>query len=121
MKGYLNQNWHRVLCSKIIGGTLCILWRFISGREGPSVQLGAMVAKGIAKITKKSQTKERYMMTCGAGAGLAAAFNAPLAGVMFSLEELQKNFNSSMLVLHHLWMCNFRFYFKKCLWIISSF
>ena len=37
-------------------------------------------------------------MTCGAGAGLAAAFNAPLAGVMFSLEELQKNFNSSMLV-----------------------
>lgn len=38
------------------------------------------------------------MMTCGAGAGLAAAFNAPLAGVMFSLEELQKNFNSSMLV-----------------------
>ena len=57
-----------------------------------------MVAKGIAKITKKSQTKERYMMTCGAGAGLAAAFNAPLAGVMFSLEELQKNFNSSMLV-----------------------
>ena len=78
-KGYLNQNWHLVLCSKIIGGTLWILG-------------------GIAKITKKSQTKERYMMTCGAGAGLAAAFNAPLAGVMFSLEELQKNFNSSMLV-----------------------
>ena len=98
LKGYLNQNWHRVLCSKIIGGTLCILGGLSLGREGPSVQLGAMVAKGIAKITKKSQTKERYMMTCGAGAGLAAAFNAPLAGVMFSLEELQKNFNSSMLV-----------------------
>ena len=51
-----------------------------------------MVAKGIAKITKKSQTKERYMMTCGAGAGLAAAFNAPLAGVMFSLEIIQRHF-----------------------------
>ena len=53
MKGYLNQNWHRVLCSKIIGGTLCILGGLSLGREGPSVQLGAMVAKGIAKITKK--------------------------------------------------------------------
>ena len=74
LKGYLNQNWHRVLCSKIIGGTLCILGGLSLGREGPSVQLGAMVAKGIAKITKKSQTKERYMMTCGAGAGLAAAY-----------------------------------------------
>ena len=98
MKGYLNQNWYRVLCSKIIGGTLCILGGLSLGREGPSVQLGAMSAKGLSKITKKSPTKERYMMTCGAGAGLAAAFNAPLAGVMFSLEELQKNFNSSMLV-----------------------
>ena len=98
MKGYLNQNWHYVLCSKIIGGTLCILGGLSLGREGPSVQLGAMVAKGIAKITKKSQTKERYMMTCGAGAGLAAAFNAPLAGVMFSLEEIHKNFSVSVLI-----------------------
>ena len=109
------------LCSKIIGGTLCILGGLSLGREGPSVQLGAMVAKGIAKITKKSQTKERYMMTCGAGAGLAAAFNAPLAGVMFSLEELQKNFNSSMLVCIISGCVTSDFISKKCLWIISSF
>ena len=38
------------------------------------------------------------MEVCGSGAGLAAAFNAPLAGIMFALEEIQKNFNSSMLV-----------------------
>nr|WP_288452853.1 ClC family H(+)/Cl(-) exchange transporter [uncultured Anaerostipes sp.] len=98
MKGYLNQNWLRILISKIIGGTLCILGGLSLGREGPSVQLGAMAAKGAAKLTGTTPTKERYMLTCGAGAGLAAAFNAPLAGVMFSLEELQKNFNSSMLV-----------------------
>mgnify|MGYP000647611198 CR=1 FL=1 len=98
MKGYLNQNWWRVLIAKITGGTLCILGGLSLGREGPSVQLGAMTGKGIAKITKAGATKERYMMTCGSGAGLAAAFNAPLSGVMFSLEEIQKNFNSSMLV-----------------------
>ena len=75
MKGYLNQNWYRVLCSKIVGGTLCILGGLSLGREGPSVQLGAMAAKGVAKVTKKSPTKQCYMMTCGAGAGLAAAFS----------------------------------------------
>ena len=60
LKGYLNQNWHRVLCSKIIGGTLCILGGLSLGREGPSVQLGAMVAKGIAKITKISNQRTLY-------------------------------------------------------------
>lgn len=98
MKGYLNQCWWRVLVSKIVGGTLCILGGLSLGREGPSVQLGAMAAKGVAKLTRTSPTRERVMMTCGSGAGLAAAFNAPLAGVMFALEEVQKNFNSSMLV-----------------------
>lgn len=98
LKGYLNQNWWKVLTAKITGGTLCILGGLSLGREGPSVQLGAMTGKGIAKVTKAGATKERYMMVCGSGAGLAAAFNAPLSGVMFSLEEIQKNFNSSMLV-----------------------
>lgn len=98
MKGYLNQNWLRVLITKIIGGTLCIFGGLSLGREGPSVQLGAMAGKGISRIIKVGATKERYMTACGSGAGLAAAFNAPLAGVMFTLEEIQKNFNSSMLV-----------------------
>lgn len=98
MKGYLNQNWLHVLVAKIVGGTLCILGGLSLGREGPSVQLGAMTGKGVSRITKSSATKERYMIACGSGAGLAAAFNAPLAGVMFTLEEIQKNFNSSMLV-----------------------
>lgn len=98
MQGYLNQSWWKVLVSKIVGGTLCILGGLSLGREGPSVQLGAMTAKGVAKITKQNATKSRLMITCGAGSGLAAAFNAPLAGVMFSLEEIQKNFNASTLV-----------------------
>ena len=58
MKGYLNQNWYRVLCSKIIGGTLCILGGLSLGREGPSVQLGAMSAKG---LSKRMTTEIAYM------------------------------------------------------------
>lgn len=98
IKGYFDVNWWKLLISKIVGGTLCILGGLSLGREGPSVQLGAMAGKGLAKVTKQNKTKERYMITCGAGAGLAAAFNAPIAGVVFALEEIQKNFNASMLV-----------------------
>lgn len=97
LKGYFDVNWWKLLISKMVGGTLCIVGGLSLGREGPSVQLGAMAAKGVARISKMDKTKERYMITCGAGAGLAAAFNAPIAGVMFALEEIQKNFNASML------------------------
>ena len=41
------------------------------GREGPSIQLGAMVGKGIGKVLKRGKTEERYLLTCGASAGLA--------------------------------------------------
>jgi H+/Cl- antiporter ClcA len=98
LKGYFDVNWWKLLISKMVGGALCIIGGLSLGREGPSVQLGAMAGKGLAKLTKQNKTKERYMITCGAGAGLAAAFNAPIAGVIFALEEIQKNFSASMLV-----------------------
>ena len=62
------------------------------GREGPSIQIGAMAGKGVSKRMDRGKTEEKFLITCGASAGLAAAFHAPLAGVMFSLEEIHKNF-----------------------------
>ncbi|MBR2389761.1 MAG: chloride channel protein, partial [Mogibacterium sp.] len=43
-------------------------------------------------------TEERLLITCGAGAGLSAAFGAPLAGAIFSLEELHRNFSAEVLL-----------------------
>ena len=57
------------------------------GREGPSIQLGAMAGKGVSQGLDRGKTEEKFLLTCGASAGLSAAFHAPLAGVMFSLEE----------------------------------
>ena len=98
VKGYLNPSWWKILIAKIIGGTLCIIGGLSLGREGPSVQLGGMAGKGYAKATKQDETKEKQFISCGASAGLSAAFNAPLSGLMFSLEEIHKNFSSSVLV-----------------------
>lgn len=98
MTGKLDQRWWRVLPAKFFGGFLCLLGGMALGREGPSIQLGAMVGKGVSKGLDRGTTEERFLLTCGASAGLAAAFHAPLAGVMFSLEEVHKNFSVSVLV-----------------------
>lgn len=67
------------------------------GRALP-IQLGAMAGKGISRGLDRGKTEEKFLLTCGAGAGLSAAFHAPLAGVMFSLEEVHKNFSVSALL-----------------------
>ena len=92
LKGLEDQNWRKVLLAKFAG---CIL---ALGREGPSIQLGGMIGKGFARRKNALLTEERLLMSCGAGAGLAAAFGAPLAGVLFALEELHKNFSAEVLI-----------------------
>ena len=96
--GLMKMNWLRVLINKFIGGVLAIGSGLSLGREGPSIQLGATIGQGLSRRLGRSKMEERYLITSGASAGLAAAFNAPLAGVMFSLEELHKNFSPTVLM-----------------------
>lgn len=91
--GEMDMNWARVLVLKFTGAVLGIGAGMSLGREGPSVQLGACLGQGLGRLTHRSYAESHYLLTAGAGAGLAAAFNAPLAGVIFCLEELTKNFS----------------------------
>lgn len=94
----LDMIWWKVIIGKFIGGVLAIGSGLSLGREGPSVQLGAAVGQGFSKVLKRIKIEEKYLMTSGASAGLAAAFNAPLAGAMFALEEVHKNFSPLVLL-----------------------
>jgi len=94
----LDMTWWKVIIGKLVGGVLCIGAGLSMGREGPSVQLGAAVGQGFSKVFKRIKIEEKYLITCGASAGLAAAFNAPIAGVMFALEEVHKNFSPLVLL-----------------------
>lgn len=96
--GQMKMNWLRVLIVKFIGGVVAIGAGLSLGREGPSVQLGAVVGQGVSRQLIRTRMEEKYLMTSGASAGLAAAFNAPLAGVIFALEELHKNFSPTVLL-----------------------
>lgn len=93
VQGIIHVQWWSVLWKKFIGGLLAIGSGLFLGREGPSIQLGASVGLGVSKLTKGDETEEKVLLSSGAGAGLAAAFNAPIAGLMFILEEVHHNFS----------------------------
>jgi H+/Cl- antiporter ClcA len=93
---WLHFDWLRELPLKFAGGALALGAGLSLGREGPSIQIGALIGVGISDVAKKSELK-RYLVTAGAAAGISAAFNAPLAGVLFCLEELHRSFSPVML------------------------
>lgn len=94
VKGVLLQlrpmRWQRILPVKFIGGVLAIGAGFSLGREGPTVQMGAAIGKMLSHVLKVPKRSRSQLVAAGAGAGLAAAFNAPLAGFIFTIEELQR-------------------------------
>lgn len=96
--GEIDQHWWRVLTAKLAGGILSLGCGLSLGREGPSIQLGAMAAKGFSRLTKRVKTEEKVLITCGASAGLSAAFNAPIAGILFSLEEVHKHISPELVL-----------------------
>ncbi len=77
---------------KFVGGVLAIGSGMALGREGPSVQMGASIARFVGDICRRSWPDCRVLMAAGAGAGLATAFNSPIAGAVFVLEELVQRF-----------------------------
>ncbi len=98
MTGRLKVHWFRTVLGKFSGGVLALLAGLSLGREGPSIQLGASMAQGIAGKIGTSRMERRILLASGASAGLAAAFHAPLAGVMFALEEIFKYFSPVILL-----------------------
>ena len=77
---------------KFFGGLLAIGSGLALGREGPTVQMGAGIAVFAARILRLGWRDCRVLLAAGAGAGLATAFNAPVAGIVFVLEELIHRF-----------------------------
>ena len=98
LMGKIKTNWLRVLTLKFFGGLMAISSGLSLGREGPSIQLGAMVGKGFSRLSGRLKSEEKLLISAGAGAGLAAAFGAPLAGLVFVLEELRKDFDPKVLL-----------------------
>ncbi|HTQ12223.1 MAG TPA: H(+)/Cl(-) exchange transporter ClcA [Fimbriimonadaceae bacterium] len=84
----------RVIVAKFLGGLAALSVGMSLGREGPTVQMGASVGKFIGDSLRAPRRSRGALVSAGAGAGLAAAFNAPLAGFIFVMEELKREMSA---------------------------
>ena len=90
--GEHHMNAGQVLCRKFVGGLLAICLGLFLGREEPCIQMGACVGQLLGEHFTISEKEKRFLLECGVAAGLAAAFSAPLAGVIFLMEEITFSF-----------------------------
>ncbi|MGE0197119.1 MAG: chloride channel protein, partial [Methylocystis sp.] len=83
---------------KFVGGCLAIGFGLALGREGPSVQMGAVLGHLCGRVFLRGWADCRVLLAAGAGAGLATAFDAPMAGAVFVLEEVVQKFESRIAI-----------------------
>ncbi|CAM5661151.1 H(+)/Cl(-) exchange transporter ClcA [Streptomyces avidinii] len=84
----------RVAVVKSIASALCIGGGGSVGREGPIVQIGAALGSTGGSILRMGEERLRLLVACGAAGGIAATFNAPLAGVFFAMELILRDFTA---------------------------
>ncbi|HGF6561204.1 H(+)/Cl(-) exchange transporter ClcA [Providencia sp. PROV188] len=90
--------WWRVIPVKFIGGLGTLGSGMVLGREGPTVQLGANISQMFYDLFRLKDNESRHtLLAAGAAAGLSTAFNAPLAGILFIIEEMRPQFKYSLI------------------------
>ncbi len=90
--------WWRVLPVKFIGGMGTLGAGMVLGREGPTVQLGGNIGRMVLDLFRVRGAEARHtLLATGAAAGLSAAFNAPLAGILFIIEEMRPQFRYNLI------------------------
>lgn len=94
----MKMKWYTVLLVRFSVGFLTAFFGLSLGREGPSIQMGAAGSQILAKKISRNKLEENHLITAGASAGLSAAFNAPLSGAMFALEEVHRSFSPNVLM-----------------------
>ncbi|TMX46460.1 H(+)/Cl(-) exchange transporter ClcA [Vibrio sp. Hep-1b-8] len=98
MDGIRPVRWWRVIPVKFFGGMGALGSGMVLGREGPTVQMGGAIGRMVTDIFKVDNDDTKHsLLASGAAGGLAAAFNAPLAGIMFVVEEMRPQFRYSLI------------------------
>lgn len=100
IRGYINFSWFKNLIGTFFLSLLTFVIGVPLGNEGPSVQMGTAIGRGITRAFPKSkQGLDRYAMTGGACAGFSSATGAPISGILFAVEEAHGQFSPLVLLV----------------------
>jgi CIC family chloride channel protein len=98
MDGMRPVRWRRVLPVKFFGGIGALGSGMVLGLSGPIIQMGGAVGRMVSDLSRVNDEDSRHsLLAGGAAAGLSAAFNAPLAGIMFVVEEMRPQFRYTLI------------------------
>lgn len=98
-RGTVHFKWYVTLCSMFATSLACVFLGLSAGGEGPSLEMGGCCGEAVGVTLKRSQMERRLQIAAGSSAGLAVAFNAPITGLFFAMEEAFRSFSP------HVFMC----------------
>lgn len=97
-RGIFPFRWFRTLCSMFAASLACIILGLSAGAEGPSVEIGGCCGYGSGVLLRRNLMVRRMQTAAGASAGFAVAFNAPVTGMIFALEEAFRSFSPQVFI-----------------------
>jgi CIC family chloride channel protein len=92
--------WRRIIPIKFAGGVMAMAAGMILGREGPTIHMGGALGAAVGDLFRTDEYDRKTLIAATAGAGLAVAFNAPLGGILFVVEELRDKFSITPIALN---------------------
>ncbi|MDE7453065.1 MAG: chloride channel protein [Clostridia bacterium] len=97
-RGVVRFKWYVTLCSMFAASLACVFLGYPAGAEGPSLEMGGCAGSAAAQLCKRNFMVRRLQIAAGSSAGLAVAFNAPVTGLVFALEEAFRSFSPQVFI-----------------------
>lgn len=97
-RGIIRFKWYVTMCSMFAASLACIFMGLSAGAEGPSLEIGGCAGEAVGKLLKRNQMIRRLQIAAGSSAGLAVAFNAPVTGLFFAMEEAFRSFSPQVFI-----------------------
>lgn len=97
-RGVVRFKWYVTMCSMFAASLACVFMGYPAGAEGPSLELGGCAGSAVGTLLKRNQMVKRIQIASGASSGLAVAFNAPITGIVFAMEEAFRSFSPQVFI-----------------------
>ncbi|MBE7088830.1 MAG: hypothetical protein E7370_04880 [Clostridiales bacterium] len=96
--GLVPFKWYTTMCAMFAASLACVFLGLSAGGEGPSLEMGGCAGDATGAILRRTQMVRRLQIAAGASAGLAVAFNAPITGLFFAMEEAFHSFSAKVFI-----------------------